>query len=156
MAFNAKYLKPLDWVVLATGLVSLVALFLPWWGVSFGGVSISVNGWHTSWGWFGGLVVVAGAAWYVLARSGASMPPLPITTVVAGLGSSLFGLVIILLRWLTLPRGDAFGRAFSYGGRAGIWIAALAAAVQVAALFVVFRRSGEQLPWKTRRGGSAY
>lgn len=149
---NTKAFKPVDWAILATGLISFIALFLPWWGVSFGGYSATVSGWSTSYGWFGGLLVVAAAAWYVLSRGGVGLPKLPVGQTAAVAGVTALGLLIIVIRWITLPRGGYLGRTFDYGGRAGIWIAAIAAAAQVATLVVVFRQSGEPLPWKT--GGS--
>jgi hypothetical protein len=157
MPFDTKSFRPVDWVIAATGLISLVALFLPWWGVTVLGYSASVSGWHTSYGWLGGLLVVVAAGWYVLSRRDTALPPLPVSTSVATLGVSLLGLLIILVRWLTLPRGQGQGHFFQYGGRAGIWIAALAAAAQVGALLVVFRQSGEPLPWRSGgRGGRRY
>ncbi len=153
MALNTKAFTPLDWTVVATGLVSLVALFLPWWGVSVFGYSATVSGWNTSYGWFGGLLVVVAAIWYVLAKGGVGLPPLPTSTAVVTGGVSLAGFIIVIVRWITLPRGAAMGRAFEYGSRVGIWIAAIAAAVQVVALWVILRESGEPLPWKSSGRG---
>lgn len=146
---NVKDFKPIDWTILATGVLSFVALFLPWWGVSAGGYSASVSGWNTSYGWFGAILVVAAAAWYVLARGNVGMRRLPGSQATGTAGLTILGFAIVVIRWITLPRGSAFGRAFNYGGRAGIWVAAIAAAVQVAAMVVLFRQSGEPLPWKS-------
>lgn len=148
MPLETRSFKRVDWAVLATGVISLIALFLPWWGVSFGGFSASVSGWSTSYGWLGGLLVVVAAGWYILGRGGVSLPDLPLARITASLGVTVLGFVIILLRWLTLPRGGYLGHTFNYGGRVGIWIAAIAGAVQIGVLVVVFRQSGEQLPWK--------
>jgi hypothetical protein len=154
MPFDTKSFRPVDWAIAATGLISLVALFLPWWGVTVLGFSASVSGWHTSYGWLGGLLVVVAAGWYVLTRRDSTLPA---GTAVATLGVSLLGLLIILVRWLTLPRGEGQGHSFQYGGRAGIWIAVFAAVVQVGVLIVVFRQSGESLPWRSGgRGGRHY
>ncbi|HET6965461.1 MAG TPA: hypothetical protein VFH58_11870 [Acidimicrobiales bacterium] len=153
---NFKGFKPIDWTIVATGVLSFIALFLPWWGVSFEGYGASVNGWNTSYGWFGALLVVGAAAWYVLARAGVGAARLEGTQAAGTAGVTILGFVIVLIRWITLPRGNAYGRAFHYGGRAGIWIAAIAAAVQVAAMVVLFRQSGEPMPWKSWRSrGSA-
>lgn len=154
MAVNTKAFTPLDWTIVVTGLASLVALFLPWWGVSLFGYSATVNGWNTRFGWLGGLLVVLAAIWYVLAKGGVGLPPLPGSLVVVTGGVSLAGFLIVIVRWITLPRGEAMGRAFEYGSRVGIWIAGIAAAVQVVALWVILRESGQPLPWKSwRRGG---
>lgn len=155
MPLETNGFRRVDWAVAATGLVSFLALFLPWWGVSFGGFSATVSGWHTSYGWVGGALVVLAALWYVLAAAGAGVPRLPVSAAMGAAGLTVVGLVIVLIRWLTLPRGGYLGRDFTYGGRAGIWIAVVAAVVQVVALVRVFRRSGETLPWRSRGGGGS-
>jgi hypothetical protein len=144
--------RRVDSAVIATGLVSFLALFLPWWGVSFGGFSATVSGWHTSYGWVGGVLVVLGALWYALAAAGVGIPRLAASAAMGAAGVTVVGLVIVLIRWLTLPRGGYLGRDFTYGGRAGIWIAVIAAVVQVLALLRVSRRSGETLPWRSPGG----
>ncbi len=152
MPFRAVALKPLDWAVSATGLLSLIALFLPWFGVSVAGFNATVSGWHTSYGWFGSVLVVVAAAWYVLMRGGAALPPLPVSGLAGALGTSAVGLLIVVVRWATLPRYGHLGQNINYGGRPGIWIAAVVAAVQVGVLALLFSRAGEPPPWKSSGG----
>lgn len=149
MAFDAKRLVPLDWGILGAGAVAFISLFLPWWGVSIGVYSASVSGWNTSYGWLGRLLLVAAGVWFLLYKSEVSLPKLPMTVLAVTVGASTLGLLIVIIRWITLPSGGALGHTFNYGARAGIWVAALAGAVQVACAVILFRQSGEQLPWKT-------
>jgi hypothetical protein len=151
MPINSRSFERADWVVIATGAVSLIALFLPWWGVTIAGYNATVSGWNTSYGWFGGLLVFVAAGWYALARAGATMPRVPGSHLASAAAATIAGLVIIVLRWITLPRGGFLGQTFRYGGRAGIWVAVVAALVQAATLVSLYRRSGEPLPW--RHGG---
>lgn len=154
MALDRKQLTRLDWAVLGSGAVAFIALFLPWYGVSVAGFSASVSGWNTGYGWLGGLLIVAAAVWFLLLRSGTALPKEPVSPLVATAGASALGLLLVILRWISMPRGGGgiFGRYFNYGPRAGIWIALIAGVVEVASAGVILTRSGEKLPWKTKPG----
>jgi hypothetical protein len=148
MAFDAKNLSTLDRVVAGGGAVAFIAGFLPWYGTS-GVISVSVSGWSAGFeGWFGTLLLTAGAVYLVLRRSGVSMPSLPFGPAVTVAGASVIGLALVILRWLTLPRGGFRGIAsFHYGPKFGIWIAMIAGVVEVVGSIMEFRASGENLPW---------
>ena len=148
--FDWKKLSRADQVISIAGLIGLIALFLPWYGFSSTYGSASVSGFGSGYGWLGGLLVVAGAAYLVLLRSGTDLPKTSIGPAVIVLGASVIGTVIVALRWLTLPRGSfggGNGYSFNYGARIGIYIALLAAIVQVVFSFRLFKASGESLPW---------
>jgi hypothetical protein len=148
--FDWKKLSQADRVIAVAGLIGLIALFLPWYGFSSTYGSASVSGFGSGYGWLGGLLVVAGAAYLVLLRSGTDLPKTSIGPAVTVLGASAIGTVIVALRWLTLPRGSfggASGYSFNYGARIGIYIALIAAIVQVVFSFRLFKASGESLPW---------
>jgi hypothetical protein len=144
--FDAKKLSKLDWGVAGAGGVALIALFLPWYGFSFENYSASVSGWSTSYGWLGAILIIAAAVYLVMQRSQVNLSNMPVGPAVAVLGASALGTLIIAIRWLTVPRAS-FGLAGSYGPRAGIIIALLAGIVQVVCGFLIFRTSGEVLPW---------
>jgi hypothetical protein len=148
--FDPKHLSRLDWLVVGSAGVALICLFLPWYGGSFGGFSASISGWSTSYGWLGGLLIVAAGAYLAMQRSEVDLSRVPLTPAVVVLGASALGTLIVLLRWLTLPSGHA-GFAgvtvFSYGPRVGIVLAIIAGAVQVGASIALLRSSGEKLPW---------
>ena len=147
--FDAKKLSPLDWGVAGAGAVAFISLFLPWWGGSAGIFSASVSGWNTSYGWLGALLMIVAGGYIVLARSGVNLPKLPVGAGVLVLGVAGLGTLIVALRWLTLPSATygVGSESFSYGARAGIIIALLAGIVQVVCAFLLFRATGEALPW---------
>ncbi|HXY45043.1 MAG TPA: hypothetical protein VEH29_12725 [Acidimicrobiales bacterium] len=145
-AFDAKKLSPMDWGVVGGGFLALVSLFLPWWGISSGPFSYSTSGWGTSWGWLGALLIIAAGVYVLLLRSGVKFPALPVGPGVLVLGTAVLGTVIILLRWLTVPRGS-FGAYGGYGTRIGIYIALVAGIGQAVCSFKLFSESGEALPW---------
>ena len=148
---DPKQLTRLDWGVLGGGAVAFIALFLPWYGVSGAGFSDSVSGWSTSDGWLGGLLLVAAAVWFLLWRARTALPKTPVTPLAATTGVAALGLLVVIIRWVSLPRGGGgiLGKSFSYGPRAGIWIALIAGIVELACAAILLVRSGEPLPWKS-------
>jgi hypothetical protein len=44
MSFDLKNLSTLDRVIAGGALVAFIAAFLPWYGVSFGGLGVTVSG----------------------------------------------------------------------------------------------------------------
>lgn len=75
------------------------------------------------------------------------MPSIPVGPSVLVAGGAGLGLLLVVVRWLTLPsvRGGAAG---SIGAKYGIWLAIIAGIVEVAAAVVEMRASGEPLPWQ--------
>lgn len=157
-AFDAKRLSRLDWLVVGAGAVALVSLFLPWFGASgsVGGITISsssLSGWSTSYGWLGAVLVVAAGVFLAMVRSQVDVSRFPLTPAVAVLAAASVGTVVVILRWITLPRahvGVAGVGGYDYGPRVGIWLTIIAGVVQVAAAVALFRQSGEELPFATR------
>jgi len=150
MEFDVKRLKGVDRIVALAGAVALVSMFLPWYGLSAGDLSASVDGFSSGYGWLGALLIVAAGVYTVLVRSGtelrhSSYGP---ATWVAGL--SVVGTVLVALRWVSMPSAS-LGMAFSYGPRIGIVLTLLAGLVQVIATVWLFRRSGERAPWSKNR-----
>jgi hypothetical protein len=148
--FEAKRLSRLDWAVVGAAGLSFISLFLPWYGASYGGFSFSVSGWSTSYGWLGGLLIIAAGAYLAMQRSEVNLTRVPITPAVVVLGAAGLGALIVVLRWITLPSGHAgVGgvTVYSYGPRVGIFLTIIAGLVQVGAAIALFRASGEKLPW---------
>jgi hypothetical protein len=150
--FDASKLSKLDWGVIGAGGIGLIALFLPWYGVSAGFYSASVSGWSTSYGWLGAILIIAAGVYLLLQRAQVNLPKLPVGAAVLVLGASLLGTLIVGLRWITLPSGHA-GVAgvtyYSYGPRVGIILTLIVGIVQVVCAFALFRASGEAVPWAT-------
>jgi hypothetical protein len=148
--FDVKRLSRRDRAVVGAAGVSLISLFLPWYGASAGGFSASVSGWGTSYGWFGALLIVAAGVYLALQRSEVNLANVPLTPAVVVLGASTLGTLIVIMRWITLPSGHTSISGitvFSYGPRVGIFLTMIAGLVQVAAAVALFRTSGEKIPW---------
>ncbi|MGO8874162.1 MAG: hypothetical protein ACLQNG_00130 [Acidimicrobiales bacterium] len=156
-SFDAKKLSQVDWGVAGAGVLALICLFLPWYGVSAGIFSASVSGWSTSYGWLGALLIVAAGAYLVLQRSQVDLSKVPIGPAVVVLGAGGLGTLIVILRWLTLPSGSggsALG-GYSYGPRIGLYLTLLAGLVQVGCAVKLFMASGEPLPWAAKQAGGS-
>jgi hypothetical protein len=156
--FDVKRLSTLDRVLVGSSALALISLFLPWYGVSAGGFSASVSGFSTSYGWLGALLIVAAGVYLVIHRSEADLSKMPLTPVLVVLGTAGLGTLIVILRWLTLPSGHAaIGKValYSYGPRAGIYIAVIAGVAAVVCAVMMFRKSGEKLPWASKSSPAA-
>ena len=149
MAFDPKNLSSQDKAIIGGGGVAFIAAFLPWYGYS-GPLHLygaSISGWSAGFfAWLGSLLLTAAGVYVLLLRSKVSVPSLPFGPAVSVAGASVIGLVLIILRWLTLPRVHA-GLAGSVGPKFGIWVAMIAGIVEVVGAVLQFRASGEALPW---------
>jgi hypothetical protein len=146
-SFDWKKLSTTDKVISITSLVALISLFLPWEGASGPGYSYSVSGFSTSYGWLGALLVILAGVYVVMQRSGSNVPKFSYGPGVITLGLSVIGAVLIIVRWISLPRGSYAAGFFSYGPRIGIFLALIAAVVQAFFALRLFRTTGEALPW---------
>lgn len=150
MKFDLKQLSSLDRAIVGGGAVAFIAGFLPWWGYS-GPLSLysaSVNGWSAGFtAWAGTLLLALAGAYLLLRRSQVTLPELPIGPAAVVAGATALGLLLVVIRWLTLPRVHG-GLAGSIGAKYGIWLAIIAGAVELAAAIAQFRASGEELPWQ--------
>ena len=153
--FDAKELSRLDWVVVGTAAVALISLFLPWYGASGGaagfGYSASVSGWSTGYGWIGAVLIVGAGSYLVMQRSRVDLSKVKLGPAVVVLGASVVGTLLVILRWLSLPRGHGGVQGvatFDYGPRVGIWLTLVVGIVQALCALSLFRSSGEKLPWQ--------
>jgi hypothetical protein len=148
-AFDWKKLSTGDRVISITALVALIALFLPWETVHYDSFSASRGGFGSGFGWLGALLVIAAGVYIVALRSGSNMPKISYGPGVVVLGASVIGAVLIVLRWITLPRGSYgnFAGSVSWGAGIGLYLALIAAIVQAVYAVRMFQSSGEALPW---------
>jgi hypothetical protein len=151
MTFDLKRLSQLDRAIAGGAGVAFIAGFLPWWGVSVGLYGASVSGWSAGFtAWAGTLLLTLAGVYLVLQRSGVSLPDLPVGSSVLVAGVSALGLLLVIIRWLSLPRYHGIG----VGARYGIYLALIAGIVEVAAAVVQMRASGEAMPWAQAREGA--
>jgi hypothetical protein len=106
------------------------------------------EGWSAGFtAWVGTILLSAAGVYLLLRRSGASLPSIPVGPSVLVAGVAAFGLLLVVLRWLTLPNVHG-GLAGSIGAKYGIWLAIVAGIVEVGAAVAELRASGEPLPWQ--------
>lgn len=147
-AFDAKKVTTYDWGVIAGGAAVLVFSFFPWYGTSGSvagiGFSASRSGWDTFLGILGVLLCVAAAVFVLATRAFAvRSPDMPVGPSLLALALAGLGTLLIVIRLLTYDRASSGG--FSVGPKIGIWLALLAAIIETASAFMLFRTSGEKL-----------
>ena len=149
MKVDWKKLDLADRVVAITAAVTIISMFLPWYGASILGFSASVDGFGSGYGWFGALLIVAAGAYLVLLRSGNAVPRTSMGPGTIVLGLSAIGALLVVVRWISLPSGGGgiSGEPYSYGPRIGLYLTLVAGVVQVVIAYRLFKRSGEAIPW---------
>ena len=143
MRFDWKQLSTRDRVVVCFAAIAFISLFLPWWGIDVLGFSLSVDGWSagfTAWG--GCLLLTAAGVLLALRRSGTAFSPnVKPAMLVAGVAT--LGLLLVVIRWASLPRYRGIGVGTKYG----LYVALIAGIVETAAAVAELRASGEPMPW---------
>lgn len=148
MRFDLKQLNTLDRVIAGGAAVAFIASFLPWYGVSVGPFSASVSGWSAGFtAWAGAMLLALAGALLVARRSGGTLPSLQIGPSVLVAGIAALGLLLVIIRWTTLPRYHISDLSYDAGARYGLYIALSAGIAEVAAAVMQMRESGEKMPW---------
>lgn len=142
MRFDWKELSTRDRVIVCCAGVAFISLLLPWWGVDVFGVNLSVDGWSAGFtAWAGGLVLTAAGVLLVLRRSGAEFSAdVRPEVLVAGVAS--LGLLLVVIRWASLPRY----RGFDVGARYGLYVALIAGIAEVTVAVLAMRAPEEPAP----------
>ncbi len=117
-----------EMVAAVSGAVLFIVMFMPWYGVSAGGVSLNVNAWQ-SFSFIDILLFLASlvAIGVALARATGNMPaglPAPPGLIVAGAGA--LAMLLILFRLINTP-GDDLGGTVDLGRKIGIFLGLIAA-----------------------------
>lgn len=119
------------------GLLLLISLFLPWYGVSaslgsgFGKISVSASAWQAL-GFIDILLFLAAAVAIgaAVAIAMAKLPELPMPLGQIMLGVAVVAALLVLFRLVFVPGGDGAG-IVDVGRRVGVFIALIAAAGMV-------------------------
>jgi hypothetical protein len=161
-SFDPARVTKAEWIGLGAGLLAFIASFLPWYQVSASGiisVSYSFNAWSLGFAaWFPLLLLVAGAGLILAQQLGVNVPVVKPSWPLILLGIAVLSLVIMLLRWLTLPGAsdyaglDGLGDAgFSYGAGFGLYVGLVAAILFGVSQYLVFQSSGQKLSDVTKQ-----
>jgi hypothetical protein len=156
MRFDLKQLSTLDRVIAGGAAVAFIASFLPWYGVSVGPFSASVSGWSAGFtAWAGALLLTLAGVLLVLRRSGATFPSLQVGPSVLVAGIAALGLLLVIIRWVSLPRYHISDLSYDAGARYGLYIALIAGIAEVTAAVMQMRASGEEMPWAQAQQSTA-
>ena len=149
--FNAKAVNPLDWGILAAGVLAFLFSFVSYYSYTvsiggFGGATGSWNAWHGFFGWFAMLCAVAGSAAVGLALF-APHVKLPVANRLAGLTAyALATLSVILALFLVPSPGGYNGPGISKGHSIGYWISLIVIIAGLVLSLMRFQQGGGQLP----------
>ena len=139
MRFDWKQLSTRDRVVVCFAGIALISLFLPWWGVDVLGFSLSVDGWSAGFtAWAGGLLLTAAGLLLALRRSGTTVSA-NVKPAVLVAGVATLGLLLVVIRWASLPRADGH----AVGARYGLYVALIAGIVEVTVAVLELRATDE-------------
>jgi hypothetical protein len=159
--FDPKSVNPLDWGIIAAGVVafifSLFAFYTYSVSVSIAGLSstsgsVSWSAWHGFFGWFGVVLALIGALLLAAQLIAKMTLAFPIRTVVLG----LFGVatLCLLLALFVVPGNTGgsgiFGVHVNKGHGFGYWICLLAVLVGTGLSVKRFLDTGGKMPNRTR------
>lgn len=132
------------------GIVFLIASFLPWYSLEYGGfegvggISDSANAWGDIgflWGSLWALLLLGGAVLLILPAFGVTAPKLP---AVAFLAVAALATLFTLLK-LIIGEDDAPSLGITVDASFGLYLAILAAAAATFGAFTMFKESGGDL-----------
>jgi len=132
------------------GILFLIASFLPWYSLEYGGfsgvggVSNSANAWGDIgflWGSLWALLLLGGAVLLILPAFGVQVPKLP---AVAFLAVGALATVFTLLK-LLIGEDDAPELGITINASFGLYLAIIAAAAAAFGGFLIFKESGGDL-----------
>jgi hypothetical protein len=144
--FDVKRVTTLEWAGIGAGLVAFLVSFFPWYSVEFAGIGGgSLSAWNTGIGaWLPVLLLMVAGGLLLAPHFGAQVARLPLVWLAVAAAS----VVIILLRWLTLPNDGDLGElgllgntGVESGAGFGLIVGLLAAIVSGVAAFTNFRSS---------------
>ena len=150
--FDPKSVNPLDWGIIAAGVIAFIFSTFSFYkySVSYSGFSSSgsVSAWHGFFGWFGVLVALLAALALALQLITKITLPVPLRTVV--LGAFALGALCLLLALFVVPGNTgstgAFGIKVDKGHGVGYWISFLAVLVGTGLSYLRFTATGGKLP----------
>jgi len=153
---DASSVHPLDWAIIAAGLLAFIFSLLPFYSYRLTIPSVRVfqahatlNAWHGFFGWFGALLALAAAI--ILAAELVGGVRLPFQSRLAVLGAFVVGLVSELLALLLVPGGDSgvsrlLGVHISTGHSYGYWLTLLAVLAGAVLSYLRFTATGGTRP----------
>jgi hypothetical protein len=146
---NASSVNPLDWGILAAGLLAFIFSFFSYYTVSVKSV-ITISAHHSAWlgffGWFAALVALASAALLAAVIFSPSSIRLPFPVRLVVLAGFALATICVLLAWFITPDAASGFSGVSYGRGIGFYLSLIVIVVGTVLAFLRFQQSGGQLP----------
>jgi hypothetical protein len=157
--FDVKRVTTLEWAGIGAGLLAFIVSFFPWYSVSYAGFGESISAWNTGIGaWLPVLMLMAAGVLIALPHFGVQVARVPLIWLALAAAS----VVIIVLRWVTLPDDGGLGTGGLLGADVGIeagagfglFVGLVVAVVSGVAALLAFRAAPNQNT--TPQPGPAY
>ena len=147
--FDPKSVNPLDWGILAAGVLAFIFSTFGYYtvSVSFGGYSVSdsASAWHGFFGWFAALVALLGGA-LVAAELFAPQATLPVPARLTGLGCFAVATLCVILALFVFPGGHVSGAGVDEGHGIGYWLSLVVILAGLVMSLMRLQQQGGQLP----------
>lgn len=141
--FDPKAVTPMDWGILAAGVLAFIFSFVSYYTYSAGGISISENAWHGFFGWFAMLLALLGSA-AVATELFAPQVKLAFPNRLIGLGLYALAVLFMILAGLIDARSVPAG--ISSGRGAGFWLSLIVILAGAVLSFLRLQQTGATLP----------
>ena len=156
-SFDPKAVNPLDWGILAVGLLTLIFSFFSYYTVTFSLPGFNYGGnenaWNGFFGWFAVFLALLGAV-AVAVELFAPQVKAPVPTRLVALGLFALALICVLLALVIFPESVPSGVGISTGRGFGYWADLALVVVGAVLCFLRLRATGTALPWEKRSVGT--
>lgn len=154
--FTASSVNPMDWGILAVGVLALIFSTFNYYTLSVKGFgSDSESAWHGFFGWFAALVALAASILLAVHLFAPSVKMrFPVRLVV--LGAYAVSLICMIIAGFVTPGAVSSGEASAavgfkvsvdYGRGAGFYLSLIAILAGTVLAFLRLRETGGKLPW---------
>jgi hypothetical protein len=143
--FNPATVNPMDWGVLAAGLLAFIFSFVSYYTYSVGPLSGDENAWHGFFGWFAMLVALLASA-LLAVHLFAPQLQLPVPVRMTVLGGYVVAALCVILAGLINARSVPAG--IDAGRGAGYYLSLIVILAGAVLSFLRLRQTGGKLPWE--------
>jgi hypothetical protein len=149
--FNPSAVNPLDWGILAAGLLAFIFSFVSYYSYKvsisgFGSATGHWNAWHGFFGWFAMLLALVGSALVAMTLF-APQVKLPIANRLGALGAYALATISIILALFVVPSpGGYSGPGLNKGHGAGYWLSLIVILAGLVLTFMRAQQTGTAMP----------
>jgi hypothetical protein len=148
-AFDPKTVNPLDWGILAAGVLALIFSTFDYYtvSVSFSGVSesASASAWHGFFGWFAAILALAGAV-AIAMDIFAPQVKTPVPRRLAGLGLFALATICVIIALFVFPGDVPDGSGVDTSRGFGYWLSLIVIIAGLVLSLMRFQQTGGVLP----------